>query len=422
MAVKKIFTLPTVQKGGASFSDYLTKHPTLDELTFPYGPQGVKQYGRMRKWFWRAVIFLVLGGIFALIHGFVDVPTTDYFSLVSQYVSALSWPNVAGGLLAAAKYVSWFLLGFGGFSSIMCFLMYLVYAGYAVARWRNFERGVFFNDMRAEKIRRDVLRSTNAKAHAKEARQKKSETPGQDELSKIEAKKEFLKMKVFVNTRPSLDSDKLIRYYQIRYDVPFNQDVVTALQPDVEKVGSVAVKVTSGKVNFGQMIQSSDRLFWYFTDQQVVHVAPKTAKTKESSSKGKVENDFEYSFPLTMFKDLRPVIREKTEQAERWGRSKAKALDSVFSTDGTQALRTNLVISAASVMVEYNLSFDLRLDNIESKEKTIDKAFKISGTSLVISDEGMLQVTIPLPKQFRLPIDVSTLYVNTFGRPDYFKD
>lgn len=415
--------VPTVKREGASFSDYLTKHPNLDELTFPYGPQGVRQYARMRAWFWPTVILFSISLVSKLLSVLVPLPTHDALSMVSQFVPALSWPNLVGLTLKGLGHLSTIAFVVGGVCFAICAFMAVIYGLYAVARWQNFERGVFLNDMKAEKIRRSVLKATNAKIHAKEAKRKKSDQPSQDEKAKIEAKKAVLGMKVFVNTRPSLDSDHILRYFQIKYDVPFDQDVAAALQPDVEKMGPTAVKVTSGKVNFGQMIQSSDRLSWYFTDQQVVKAKErKKPREKKSEEKRQASVEYEYAFPLTMFKDLRPVIRQKTEQAERWGRSKAKALDSVFSTDGTQALRTNLVVSAASVMVEYNLSLDLRLDNIESKEKMIDKAFKISGTTLVISDTGALQVTIPLPKQFRLPIDVASMYVETFGRPSGFKD
>ena len=123
--------------------------------------------------------------------------------------------------------------------------------------------------------------------------------------------------------------------------------------------------------------------------------------------------DYEHAFPLDLLIDHTEEITKKKDQALRWATQTASAIDNLLSTSKTQANRQKVDVGSSSALFIYDMSTAIDIKNMDSMAETFNSAFKTKGSTISI-DAGRILITIPLPKQFKLPIDVPSMYREVF--------
>ena len=291
----------------------------------------------------------------------------------------------------------------------------VLYGVNTIRRWRYFERKCLRNDMKARHLKNSLLRSLNVQRRLKEARQKLPDANAKSNINvqsegRVEALKAMKKLEVLVNTRQSLDSEELETRYCIVMQVPYIETEAEEFLKLIKNLDSVATKLMHNKVSFGAMTMSSDRSQVVFQD--VVIEIDKYADIDDE-----VEDDrppSQYSFPLSLLVDKQGEIDSKKDKAKAWANNTADALDKMLATKETAAKRLGVNVGNTNALFTYELSFKLELQSIDRMGELIDNVFKTSGTDVKI-DAGNLQITVPLPKNLKIPINVPTMYKEVFG-------
>lgn len=401
------------------FSLYAFKRD-LDDEKFPHARLGFILFRVMKSLFGYGLVFAIIGGLIWFGSSFIpsiDPLTVEGFTLDSDVYMG----NFKSFLMGAGIFIA----SIGGFLWLLMFITITMYMVVTVMRWRAWERGCFFNDFRADHLRKSLLNSLNVDKYLREAKKSmrgsqdsdKSGDASRSTESKVEAYKAIKKTRVYVNSRQSLDFDDVVlRYYRIIIELPYSSDAVEETKRMVNGMGVSANRVA--KLKFGDAVLSEDDRHVQFDDRMKIKDRYKREAT--SQSKDASESKYEYSFSLDCFADNSHKIGALKQKAQRWADQQADVLDDLLFTQDVKGRRLRTVVGSSTATVVYDMSFSKDMAQFDSKEKTIDQTFKISGTKITI-DSGELMVTIPLPTDRKLPIDNKTLYSSVFGEPEPMK-
>lgn len=127
-----------------------------------------------------------------------------------------------------------------------------------------------------------------------------------------------------------------------------------------------------------------------------------------------VEQDTEYRFPLTLFKEYKELIDEKESKAEAYAKEMQQSLKDVFlQRDDIKFKLSDKLISKNAVTYLYELqSKPLKTPNIKELEYKLEQALD-KPVELRLSGR-ILEVIVPLPKEYRIPINVKTMIKEVF--------
>lgn len=393
-----------------SFKEY-AKSRELEVNDFPHA--------RLGRSFLKMIIRLVKTTLVLFVIGFVinqlpvDPDETFGESLPDDRLREIAWV-VASGFLHT-------LDSLGAILNTVCYALIVLiialiamYIVNVMMRWRAYERECLKSDWIALRLRRRLLKAMKIRQRMRSLSRQISNAGENSDTSSYTSRLEALRlinqMMVQVNVRESLDTDAVLRYYMVSIELPSAEDEYDELMKYVKSFSTLATRVARGKVSFGEMEISSDRSRMWFSDS--VAVLDKYRREVEEVVEDEI---YEYSFPLTLLVDRRQEIAEKVDAASVWAERTGQALDKLFATKNTAAKRLKTRLGAASVMYEYEMSFNLNINGMDKMGSNIDSIFKTSGTSVQIVN-GNLQIVIAVPKEYALPIDVGEMYRKVFGR------
>ena len=393
-----------------SFKEY-AKSRELEVNDFPHA--------RLGRSFLKMIIRLVKTTLVLFVIGFVinqlpvDPDETFGESLPDDRLREIAWV-AASGFLHTLDSLGVILNAVCYALIVLIIALIAMYIVNVMMRWRAYERECLKSDWIALRLRRRLLKAMKIRQRMRSlSRQINNAGENSDTssyTSRLEALRLINQMMVQVNVRESLDTDAILRYYMVSIELPSAEDEYDELMKYVKSFSTLATRVARGKVSFGEMEISSDRSRMWFSD--AVAVLDKYRREVEEVVEDEI---YEYSFPLTLLVDRRQEIAEKVDAASIWAERTGQALDKLFATKNTAAKRLKTRLGAASVMYEYEMSFNLNINGMDKMGSNIDSIFKTSGTSVQIVN-GNLQIVITVPKEYALPIDVGEMYRKVFGR------
>lgn len=393
-----------------SFKEY-AKSRELEANDFPHARAGRKILKTMIN------IVKVLILVYVLSFFLDQLPTEPDEnlgqSLTDDRARELLWV-IASGSLHTLDSLGFALSMFIDVLSALLAILIVVYMMNVVSRWRAYERGCLKSDWTAIRLRKRLLKSLKVRQKMKSLQRQISNASENSDTSQYTSRLEALKlinqMSVQVNVRESLDTDAVLRYYSVSIDLPSAEDEYDDVMKYTKAFSTLATRVARGKVSFGEMEISSDRSKMWFSDAVAVKDKYRRAVVEQID-----DQVYEYSFPLTLLVDRRQERATKIEAASVWAERTGQALDKLFATKNTAAKRLKTKLGAASVMYEYEMSFNLNLNGMDRMGSNIDSIFKTSGTTVQIVN-GNLQIVIAVPKEYSLPIDVGEMYRKVFGQ------
>ena len=289
-----------------------------------------------------------------------------------------------------------------------------------VLRWRHYERDVVGNDFEAALLKRRILSSLNISQLLSNAYKAMSNNDGDpSKQGRIEALQTFKKMKVNINTRQSLSGFTIVKNSRISFEVPINHFAVEELEKLMKNVSDVATQRTNAKSKFGALEISEDRGTWSISSQTPV----KDKYYFEDPNANKDYEEYESSFSVDNFVDNTQKIADIKESAERFAADTARGMGTLLTSSKYQVTFVDFVLSATTLTLKYEWTFDPQSPNVSSLDKNIDKTFGVDGTTVNLSGNKLV-IVFPMPKEFHIPIDVRTLYLEVFGgdEPDVNDD
>ena len=90
-------------------------------------------------------------------------------------------------------------------------------------------------------------------------------------------------------------------------------------------------------------------------------------------------------------------------------------LDRYLITAKMKVTRLDTNVSSSKATYTYDMALDSNLSSGFNKfDEQLDKAFKLRGSSVSVIN-GHLEIILPIPKEYHIPINVPTLYKQAFG-------
>lgn len=335
------------------------------------------------------------------------------------------------GLFNAVETFFYYAAIGGCFFTAVFWAIYLVNV---VKRQRSFEREVVANDAEANRIHKSLMDTMSIPEQIKRKQEvinkaEQSTNSNSDnvfsglftsknranisDVNELAALKAFRNVRINVNTRQDVSSDDVYKTYTVTFQAPPVTEASDKLEKMIDGVDATLSRIVGNGVNFGGKLQSSSRTFWTLSASTVVE--DKYPVVEEETVKETVV--YETAFDLNLLIDNRPKIEKKKAGALKWANDQASTIDAFLTTGDAQVTRTDVQVNASNAIYIYDQprSFDLKkLD--EYKEK-FDTNFKQKGSDVEVSS-GRVVIAIPLPKQYNLPIDVGSMFRETFFSPE----
>lgn len=434
------------------FARFVDEHDLSPE-EFPKADQGPKLYGKVLR---------ALAGVIALV----------VVALVVKFLYTLqlnSWPawagdpdspvrseQLAGNLWLLLRNTLFWLVRLLLWACVLAAVVFVASAGIyvvnVVKRKRRWERDVIQNDREARKLKAllvnrmrldeqiDALDESAAKSNrayssdddpvsrAVDSLFNKGGGSGLDPAK--QARRDMLvalrDMQVNINTRQDVSGDSILRMWRVTITEPDSKEaskqlrsvVDNELARDASRVATALNRKGGDKknrasiINFGEPVQSSDYTRW--TLSTALPVEDKYARiTEDESTAVAPTRTYEPAFDLSKLIDHSEEIESKTVGAKKWAANAAKSVDAILTTDGKQVNRKAVDVSAKSALFTYSLPDSASVDNFDSLTEVFNKNFRTESATVQLI-AGDVLITIPLPSKYNIPIDVGSMFRETF--------
>lgn len=407
---------------GNQFHAWAASHGVEDDTYYPYAAGGPRHLGRA------LTATVTVAAAIAADIGVRAAATDILHGHIARFAAQHGIDTRAAG--PAAVVVEKIVDGTVTVTIVAAAILWATYMVRTVKRWRSYERNTTVNDLKALALKRRLLSAKNVKRLYKEFRESHTQKNGGGDLidsiaglftqknvgwtAKDAAFKAFLNCKVTVNTRQNLMGDDIIELTQVVFAPPVDVEASEELDKQVRGLEYVLTRVSAGNINFGARLETPDRSQWIFTARRVVadkYVLPADSGKKPVQAGKKPA--YVSAFDLSCLIDHRQEIREKKAGALKWAAQAATMVDTLLATDKTQANRLNIDVGSSMALYTYVMPVSLNSTRVESITEALNSAFKTSNAD-VSAQAGDLCVTVPLPKQFKLPIDVASMYREAF--------
>ena len=420
----------------------LIEDKQLSSDDFPYAKLGPQKKRRASTVLHLTVIAVVIYVAAKILRPFVvnqlPEPTgvrAEWYNIADNIALIVGghfdFTGIVIGLFDAVETFSYYA-ALGG--SVFTVLFGAIYLVNVVKRQRSFEREVIANDAEANRIHKSLMDTMSIPEQIKRKQEviNKAEQPTNSssdnvfsglftsknkanisDVNELAALKAFRNVRINVNTRQDVSSDDVYKTYTVTFEAPPVTEASDKLEKMIDGVDATLSRIVGNGVNFGGKLQSSSRTFWTLSASTVVE--DKYPVVEEVAVKEAVV--YETAFDLSLLIDNRPKIEKKKAGALKWANDQASTIDAFLTTGDAQVTRTDVQVNASNAIYIYDQprSFDLKkLD--EYKEK-FDTNFKQKGSDVEVSS-GRVVIAIPLPKQYNLPIDVGSMFRETFFSPE----
>ena len=350
----------------------------------------------------------------------------EFSPLLQEIVSMFS--NTKSGTSGSfnAKLMAYeFISGFSKFmitlsqwaiygSFIVIVFTLVIYFFATLKRWRHYERDVLSNDIEAAILKRRILRSLDYRKQLRNAKRAINNSNSNDDDPKkharVEALRELGNMRININTRQSLDGFTIVKSSRITFNIPFNEFALLELENLIKDLNLTATRKTGAKSKFGVVETSEDRTRWTIRAQ----VAVKDKYLFDAEDDDVDDTQYESAFPLRLLVDRKEQIKEVEEKTAMYARRSSESLAMLLTSMKYQVKFIDFVVSASTVTYTYEWTFDTNAPNVQNIPKVVDKNFGLEGSEALIAGNH-LKIVVPLQKEYRIPLDVATLYRSAFG-------
>lgn len=301
-------------------------------------------------------------------------------------------------------------------------LIAVVYGVTLMFRHHYGEQRPLFDDMESRRLKKEALRGLDVgydpnKLVDSDADKKRKRAQTQlesDVLTKLKS------MSVSVHTRRDLELNEDVREYVVKIRQPKSKKVRDTLFRSIDDLGGILTRATNGEATFGEVnIDISGKYFSYKSDVKIDKLyEEKNKKSKQHKAKEKeksevlVPTDSEFTFPLELFKNNIPLIDSKKEQANKYADKVMQELELYFGSSQEPMIFDQRFVGNTSVQYRFSIAKkrNFRLSEMQNNLPTY-----LNEPSVMLELDGStLLITVPLPQEARVPIDVPTMIAKVF--------
>ncbi|HHD0846081.1 hypothetical protein [Staphylococcus capitis] len=345
---------------------------------------------------------LLLKGLSKVVHFITDtVKHNPNGYLKDLFPHANHWGN---------KFDEKWLFSIDSFLTLSLVITVLIVGAYIVLiglRHRNGEHAPFINDLESKKIRRFIIKTTEAtnKKTYKDENKKIRKYPRKE----VQANRQIRKCEVEIHTFNKNNMSKPFKTYRVAFKrLRSNKSnaVMWSKIKDIHENLNSEIDASFSKVDAYQGYYTSSVEKQLDKEKKSLIVKLRERKLVKE---GEIVEESEYAFPLTKFKDRTATIETQKEKADLYAEELQEAMNIHLSSKGVYADKTERFIENTSVEFEYTLPPNTtKAPNTEELEKTIDTSLDVEGSRVKMRGRKLI-VTVSLPKDCVVPIDVKTM-------------
>ena len=200
-------------------------------------------------------------------------------------------------------------------------------------------------------------------------------------------------------------------------DLPLDETVASNLLKRVENLNETVTRLAKGVVTIGGYQVTEDRQTIVFQGETPDIDDPYNYDERLAN---KADDNievvyYESAYPITDLVDRQDTIDAKKELASEWAQRTGAMLDRFLITAKMKVTRINTNVSSSKATYLYDMALDSNLSGGFNKfDDTLDKTFKLKGSTVNVVN-GCLEIVLPIPKDYNIPINVPTLYRQAFG-------
>ncbi|HGZ9196536.1 TPA: hypothetical protein ACOFME_002292 [Staphylococcus aureus] len=282
----------------------------------------------------------------------------------------------------------------------ICVVLYLL-------RHRNGEHAPFSNDLEALKIKRFIIKTTEAthKKTYKDENRKVRKYPRKE----VKANRQIRKCEVEIHTYNKKGISKPFKTYRVAFKRLRSNKVNAVMMKKIKDIHE----------NLNSEIDASFSRLEEYRGYYTSNVEKQLDKEKKSflvkirekrlANKGEIVEESEFSFPLTKFKDKTEEIETQKEKAHAYSEELQEAMNMHLASKRIYADKTEMFIENTSAEFQYTLPPNTtNIPNTEELQKTIDTSLDVEGSKAKFKGRKLV-ITVPLPKEYIIPIDVKTM-------------
>lgn len=309
------------------------------------------------------------------------------------------------------KFDDTWLFDIDGFLKLSMIISIFVIGAYIVLillRHRNGEHAPFLNDLEAYKIKKSIIiKSTEATSRKtyKDENKKVKKRPRKE----VKANKRIRDCEVEIHTFNKKGMSKPFKTYRVAFKRLRNDKANNVMVNKIQKIhenlnAEIDASFSSLEPYAGYYTSSVEKQL----DKEKKSIIVKI-RERRMEKEGNVNEVSEFSFDLDIFKDKTTEIEKQKEKAEIYSEELQQAMNIHLSSKGIYADKSEYYVENTSAEFVYTLPPNTtRLPNTDELEKTIDTTIDVEGSRVKLKGRKLV-VTIPLPKDYIIPIDVKTM-------------
>ncbi|HGO1493016.1 TPA: hypothetical protein ACK0CK_002639 [Staphylococcus aureus] len=295
---------------------------------------------------------------------------------------------------------------------IVTAIFMFIYILLILLRHRNGEHAPLLNDIEAYRIKRIIIRNT-------EASNKKTYKDRNDKIQRMprnefKANRQIRKCRVEIHTFNRENHKKPFKTYRVQFE-----------RLKSNKANEYLVnKIISVPESLNAEIDASFSEIEPFKKNYVTTVEKQLDKEKKSvivkmrerqlEKKATVEEavndnkEVEFSYPLDLFVDRKAEIRDKRERADEKAKEWQELIKRHLISKKIYVETSNYTVQTVLVEMRFALPANTKQISETTLENEIDIRLRANGTSVNVS-EGLLIIVSPLPPECHIPIDVKEM-------------
>lgn len=293
-------------------------------------------------------------------------------------------------------------------SVIISIIIIGIYMVLILLRHRNGEHAPLLNDLEAYKIKKTIIiKSTEAtfRKKYKDENKKIKKRP----RNEVKANRRIRDCEVEIHTFNKKGMSKPFKTYRVAFKRLRNDKANSIMYKKIQNIHeNLNAEIDASFSNLepygGYYTSSVEKQLDKEKKSFIVKLRERRMQQEEE-----VNGESEFSFDLDKFKDRTTEIEVQKEKAKIYAEELQEALNIHITSKGINADKTEYYVENTSAEFIYTLPPNTtRLPNTEELEKTIDTTIDVEGSRVKLKGRKMV-VTIPLPENYIIPIDVKTM-------------
>ena len=348
-------------------------------------------------------------------HGYADFAkkAEEYFDIGSA-IPPSSMPHTATW---GQSYDKWFMMDINKFillAGTVFFSLLALYFLTMLMRKRSGEYAPYQSDKESRVLKKRIIQSIGAK------RRILTDEPGKSvKTDEATARFRLRHMKVSIHVvakRNVPEPTKMVEVLIKRLQQ--NDAINTKMVKKLDNMPDILSSQTG--ISFGNMETIEDGRIYRFMASKMLSSVPESwfvrRRRKKADENGENLAGMEYAFPLDLFTDNSAKIEEKTEMAQNYSDEVEKAVRNYLASQKVQVDTGKIFTGNTSVQIEYKLPpYISSLPQTDQIESGLDTTLNVTGISAQLKGSGIL-ITVPLPNDYNIPIDVSTMIKQEFTK------